>query len=186
MVLARSTASFSSSIRCALLRRSHLLSLIACDMFIVSMTCVWSCHRHNELTYNTCLTRFYMWVQHIVCPTVVEEEKKDQIHDQNGDEPNLYVSSNDIRDREKASRVLAPRRQSRWFAPPPVALGLGGGPWSLAGGWFRVLCLGCFLMSSLKWRLHLKVRIRFSPSYPIFGDVSSDRGHVEMCVLPIF
>jgi hypothetical protein len=46
-----------------------------------------------------------MWVQHVVCPTVVEEEKKDQIHDQNGGEPNLYVNSKDIRDREKASRV---------------------------------------------------------------------------------
>jgi hypothetical protein len=80
----------------ALLRRS--LSLIVCDMFIVSMACVRSCHRHNELTYNACLACFSMWVQHGVCLTVVEEEKKDQIHDQNDDESNLYLSSKDIRD----------------------------------------------------------------------------------------
>jgi hypothetical protein len=118
-------------------------------MFIVSMAYIWSCHRHNELTYNACLTRFCMWVQHIVCPTVVEEEKKDQIHDQNGGEPNLYVSSKDICDRD--SRVLSPHRQSRRSALPPVALALGGGPRSLAGVWFHVLWLGCFSLSSSKW-----------------------------------
>jgi hypothetical protein len=37
--------------------------------------------------YNVFLARFCMWVQHIVCPMVVEEEKKDQIYDQNVGEP---------------------------------------------------------------------------------------------------
>jgi hypothetical protein len=61
----------------ALLRRSQLLSLTVCDLFIVSMACVWYCHTHDDLTYNACLAHFYIWVQHIVYPTVVEEEKKD-------------------------------------------------------------------------------------------------------------
>jgi hypothetical protein len=41
----------------ALLRRSQLLPLIVCNLFIVSMACVWSCHWHDELTYNACLAR---------------------------------------------------------------------------------------------------------------------------------
>jgi hypothetical protein len=48
--------------------------------------------------YNACLTHFCIWVHHLVCPVVVEEEKKDQIYDQNGSEPNQYVNSKDIRD----------------------------------------------------------------------------------------
>jgi hypothetical protein len=75
-----------------------------------------------------------MWVQHVVCLVVVEEEKKDQIHDQNGSEPNLCISFMDIRGRQNASRVLSPRRQSLLSAAPSVALGLGGGPRSLTGG----------------------------------------------------
>jgi hypothetical protein len=55
-------------------------------------------------------THFCMWGQHIVCLTVVEEEKKVQIHDQNGSEPNRYMSSKDIRDRQNSSRVLSPCR----------------------------------------------------------------------------
>jgi hypothetical protein len=47
---------------------------------------------------------FCMWVQHVVYPTVVEEEKKDQIHDQNIGETNWYVGSKDIGDRQNASR----------------------------------------------------------------------------------
>jgi hypothetical protein len=46
-----------------------------------------------------------MWVQHVACLTVVEEEKKDQIHDQNGSEPNRCMSFMDIRGRQNASRV---------------------------------------------------------------------------------
>jgi hypothetical protein len=65
-------------------------------MFIVSMASIWSCHWCDELTYNVCLARFCMWVQHIVCPTVVEEEKKDQIHDQYSSEPNIGISSSDM------------------------------------------------------------------------------------------
>jgi hypothetical protein len=49
-----------------------------------------------------------MWVQHIACPTMGEEEKKDQIHDQNGGEPNRYVSSKDKCDHQNASRNLSP------------------------------------------------------------------------------
>jgi hypothetical protein len=45
-------------------------------------------------------------VQYIVCPAVVEGEKKDRIHDQNGSEPNRYVSSKDIRDRQNASPLV--------------------------------------------------------------------------------
>jgi hypothetical protein len=70
MVLARFAALFSAS------------TLIVCDMFIVSMAYVWSCHRHDKLTYNVCLARFCMWVQHVICLTVIKEEKKVQIHDQ--------------------------------------------------------------------------------------------------------
>jgi hypothetical protein len=50
-----------------------------------------------------------MWVQHVVYPMVVEEEKKDQIHDQNNGETNRYVISKVIRDRQNASRVSSPR-----------------------------------------------------------------------------
>jgi hypothetical protein len=46
-------------------------------------------------------------MQHVICPIVVEEEKKHQIHDQHGGEPNWYVSSKDICDRQNASRVLS-------------------------------------------------------------------------------
>jgi hypothetical protein len=49
-----------------------------------------------------------MWVQHVVYPTMVEEEKKDQIHDQNGSEPNRCMSFKD--DRQNASRISSPRR----------------------------------------------------------------------------
>jgi hypothetical protein len=121
-----------------------------------------------------------MWVQHVVCPAVVEEEKKDQIHDQNGGEPNRYVSSKDIHDYQNSSRVSSPRRRSRRSAPPPVALGPRGGPRSLAGGCFHVFLFMLFFnvfFEVVRWRLHLKVRIWFSLSYPRFGDVSSiDRG----------
>jgi hypothetical protein len=110
-----------------LLRRFQLLSLIVCDLIIISMACVWSCHRNDELMYNACFACFCMWVQHVVCPTVVEEEKKDQIHDQNGSKLNLCMSFKDIRDRQNSSRVSSPRRRSRRSAPPSVALGLG--PW---------------------------------------------------------
>jgi hypothetical protein len=84
--------------------------------------------------YNACFACFCMWVQHVACPTVVEEEKKDQIHDQNGSELNRCMSFKDIRGRQNASRVSSPHRQSRRSAPPPVAFGLAGGPRSLAGG----------------------------------------------------
>jgi hypothetical protein len=70
-------------------------------------------------------------VQHVVCLTVVEEEKKDQIHNHNGGETNQYVSSKDIRDRQNASRVSSPHQRTRRSAQPPVALGLGDGPRSL-------------------------------------------------------
>jgi hypothetical protein len=53
--------------------------------------------------YNAFLARFCMWVQHIVCPMVVEEEKKDQIHDQNGNEPDRCMSFKDIRGRQNVS-----------------------------------------------------------------------------------
>jgi hypothetical protein len=100
------------------------------------IACIWSCHRRDELTYNACLAHFCIWMQHVVCPTVVEEEKKDQIRDQNDDKPNRYISSKDIRDRQNASRVSSPRWRSCPSAPPPGDLGLGvpdHGP-SLAGG----------------------------------------------------
>jgi hypothetical protein len=34
------------------LRRFHLLLLIVCDLFIVSMACVWSYHQYDKLTYT--------------------------------------------------------------------------------------------------------------------------------------
>jgi hypothetical protein len=71
MVLAHSAAPFSTSITDCF------------DMFIVLMACVWSCHRHDKLMYNAWLACFCMLVQHVVCPAVVEKEKKDQNHDQN-------------------------------------------------------------------------------------------------------
>jgi hypothetical protein len=77
-----------------------------------------------------------MWVQHIVCPTVIEEEKKDPSHDQNGVEPSWYLCFKDIHNSQNGSRVSFPHRQSRRSALPPVALGLGGGSRSLAGGGF--------------------------------------------------
>jgi hypothetical protein len=85
--------------------------------------------------YNSCLARFYMWVQHVVYPAVAEEEKKDWIHDQNGGKPNRYVSSKDIRDRQNASSILSPAGEVtgslrlRW----PWALDADHGP-SPAGG----------------------------------------------------
>jgi hypothetical protein len=107
------------------LRCSQLLSLIVCDQFIVSMACVWSCRRNDELMYNACLAGFCMWVQYVVCPAVVEEEKKDRIHDQNSGETNWYMSSKDIRDRQNVSRVLS-------FTPvksPVRSASSGLGPW---------------------------------------------------------
>jgi hypothetical protein len=89
------------------LRRFHLPSLIVCDLFIVSM---WSYHRYDELTYNAFLTCFYMWVQHVIYPAMVEEEREDPIHDQNSDKPKRYVSFKDIHDCQNASRFLSPRR----------------------------------------------------------------------------
>jgi hypothetical protein len=98
MVLAHSAAPFSTSITDCF------------DLFIVLMACVWSCHRHDKLMYNACLACFCMLVQHVVCPAVVEKEKKDQNHDQNGGEPNRYMSSKDIRFCQNASWVSSPRR----------------------------------------------------------------------------
>jgi hypothetical protein len=127
-------------------------------------------------------------VQHVVCLTVVEEEKKDQIHNHNGGETNQYVSSKDIRDRQNASSISSPLRRSRQYAPPPVALGLGGGPRSLASGWFHIFFWVVFnvFFKLVRWWLHLEVRIRLSPPYLCFGDVSSaNRARVEVCVLRI-
>jgi hypothetical protein len=106
-----------------------------------------------------------------VYPTVVEEEKKDQIHDQNSDETNRYVSSKDIHNRQNASRILSPHRQSRQYAPHLVALGLGGGPWFLASGWSRFLFRLFFnvFFKVVRWQRYLDVRIRFSLPYPCFG-----------------
>jgi hypothetical protein len=73
------------------MRSSQVLLLIVCDMFIILMACVWSCHWLAELMYDTCLACFCMLVQHVACPAVVEEEKKDRINDQKGCEPNRYV-----------------------------------------------------------------------------------------------
>jgi hypothetical protein len=55
--------------------------------------------------YDACLAHFCMWVQYVACLTMVEEEKKDQIHDQNGNEPNRCMRFMDIRGRQNASRV---------------------------------------------------------------------------------
>jgi hypothetical protein len=125
MVLARSVAPFSASI-------TDFLR----PVYYFDGMCLVLCYQHDEHTYNACLERFYMWVQHIVCSMVVEVEKKDQIHDQNGGELSRYLSSKDICNRQNGSRVLSPRWRSRWSAPPPVALGLRGGSRSLAGGGF--------------------------------------------------
>jgi hypothetical protein len=48
-----------------------------------------------------------MWVQHVVCLVVVKKIRKIRSHDQNDGEPNLYMSSKDVRDHQNASRVLA-------------------------------------------------------------------------------
>jgi hypothetical protein len=57
----------------------YLLSLIVCDLFIDLIVCVGFCHQQDDLMYNTCLACFCMWVQHVVCLSVVEEDKKDRI-----------------------------------------------------------------------------------------------------------
>jgi hypothetical protein len=167
MVLARSAAPFSASIVDCL-----------CPVYFFDGVCLVS--SSIWWAYVQCM---------LTCPMAVEEEKKDRIHDQNGGGLNWYMSSKDIHDRQNASRVLSPHRWSLRSAPSPVALGLGGGPWPLAGGWFRILCLGCFSMSSfemVRWRLHLEIGIRFSPLYPCFGGASSAiRGRVQVCVLQI-
>jgi hypothetical protein len=76
-----------------------------------------------------------MWVQHVVYPTVVEEEKKIQIHNQKGGDPNRYMSSKDICNRQillgfppRAGEVSGPLHL-RW----PWALETDHDP-SMAGG----------------------------------------------------
>jgi hypothetical protein len=95
------------------------------------------------------------------------------------------VSSKDIHDRQNSSRVSSPRRWSRRSArfQWPWALEVEHGP-TLAGGVpFFVYVVFSVFFKVVRWRLHLKARIRFSPPYPHFCDVSSvDRGRVEMCV----
>jgi hypothetical protein len=143
----------------------------------------------SRWSYIQCMfDTFCIWVQHVVCSAMVEEEKKDQIHDQNGGETNRYVSFKDICVRQNASRVLSPHRRHRRSAPPPVALNLGGRAWPLTGGWFCVLYLGYFSMSSRSGKVAAtsEVRIRFSWPYPFFGGASSvDGERVEVCVLRI-
>jgi hypothetical protein len=84
-------------------------------------------------------------------------------------------------------RLLAGKVASSLHLRWPWAL--GGKPRPLTGRWFHVLCLGCFrsiLVSAVRWRLHLEVRIRFSPPYPSFGCASrNNRRRVEVCVLRI-
>jgi hypothetical protein len=80
---------------------------------------------------------------------VVEEEKKDQIHDQNGGEPNQYMSSKGIHERQNSSRVSSPRREGAGLLRLQWPWALEADP-SLAGG-FTFFCLCYFLMSSSKW-----------------------------------
>jgi hypothetical protein len=98
-------------------------------------------------------------------------------------EPNRYVCSKDICARQNASMVSSPRRWSRRSTLTPVALGLGGGPRSLADGWFHVHLFRLFyyvFFKVVRWWLHLEVRIRF---YPRFGSAyGADRGCVWRCV----
>jgi hypothetical protein len=63
-----------------------------------------------------------------------------------------------------AGETTAPIRL-RW----PWALEADHGP--SPAGWFHILCLGCFSMSSFEvvmWRPHLEIKIRFSPVYSHF------------------
>jgi hypothetical protein len=116
-----------------------------------------------------------MWVQHVACLTVVEQEKKYQIHDQNGSEPNRCMSFMDIRGGQNASRV------SSLAGEVACPLRLGGlKPWrrTTVPRWWVISHILFWLFFNVffkvvRWRLHLKLRIRFSPPYPCFGDVYS-------------
>jgi hypothetical protein len=96
--------------------------------------------------------------------------------DQNDGEPNRYMSSKDMRDRQSFSRVLslagevAGPLRLQWSS----ALEEDHGP--LATGGFVFFVYVGFSISScemVRWWLHLEIGIRFSPLYPRFNGVSN-------------
>jgi hypothetical protein len=134
-----------------LLIRWCVFGLVA-NMMILCIMCVW----HVFACWCNMLSVSWRWLKKI---------RKIRSHDQNDGEPNWYMSSMDMHDRQNASRVLS--HASEVTGPLRLwwhwALEADHGP-SPVGGSYSLL--GCFSMSScemLRWWLHLEILIRFYP-----------------------